>query len=122
MSDLQCLAELLYLVVYYKRRGQPDLAIQLLQDFIKIDAERQYRPTRILSIALYNLAELCREEGDRILVAKLYRQAVDLWNEIEPHDRLNILWYQDAIQRLQEESNGLILWGARLKRKERHVA
>lgn len=121
MADRKYLAQLLYLVAFYKRHDQTDVAIQLLQDFIKLDHSyvRNLDHKHVLAISLYNLAKLCSDEGDRLIATKLYSQAVDLWDEIEPDRPLDMLRYQGVMRRLKEETDRLVLWGAEQEGKER---
>lgn len=121
MKDLKCLAELLYLVSFYKRHNQTDVAIPILQNFIKQFGKEACRlkDKRVLALSLYNLAELLTDEGDRLIARELYNRAVDLWNEIDPDNRSSTLWYQGACQRLQEETDRLILWGGRIAKEDR---
>jgi len=121
VRDLQNLADLLYLASIYSRRNHSDIAIKLLQDFLKRNGKSvcDGSQKKILAIALFNLAELCIKEGDRLIAKKLHMKAVDIWKEIDPGNPFDILRYHEAIRQLRDESHDLVLLGAHRVRKER---
>lgn len=124
-TDLTALAELLALVCFYRRHHQQDVAIQLLTDIVHLDnsMERTERE-RLRAVVLYNLAELYSESPNCALIAQeLYQEAASIWNDIQPGNPLSMLWFSDALQKLQEETDRLILLGHRQQEEEiRHDA
>jgi hypothetical protein len=123
-TDPVCLSELFYLADYYKEHDQTDVAILLLQNFIKQANHGIHNADykRVLALCLYNLAQLCTEEGDRLIARRLRNEAVTLWNETETRSGVNKFRYQITLQRLETVTERLVFLGSEEIRQEREIA
>jgi hypothetical protein len=61
-----------------------------------------------LALVQYNLAELYYDQGNQIVAEDLYKRAAETWNQVDPRNPINMLWYSGALTQLQEESDRLI--------------
>ncbi|GEM_PF-2833297 len=95
IDEIICLARI------YRKRGLFDLAIRVLQGAIAGSAEEDLD----LALCFYNLAAAYEDEGNYFAAQTFYKDAVAVWEKLNPADSLSALWYSDALKKLQELSD-----------------
>jgi hypothetical protein len=106
-EHLEPLTELLYMAFVYRKRHYDSLAIKLLTQLIRFE-ETSIRPDRArLALGLYNLAEIISDQGNYDGSHSLFDRAAELWHDACMSAPLNVLWYIEALQGLQAETDRL---------------
>ena len=57
-----------------------------------------------LALALYSLGELCSDQQKFGEALPLYRRAVEIWERTHPVECLSVLWYSEALLKMQQLS------------------
>jgi len=81
----------------YNRRGRFDLAEQLYKHLVDVSSESQAG-----AVSLYGLGEFYIEQQRFAEATACFKRAVDIWERLHPQDALSVMWYTDALMKLQK--------------------
>ncbi len=81
----------------YRKRGMYELAETLYRKVLAASPESKQG-----AIALYGLGELYSDQGRYPEATDYFKRAVAIWETLHPVDARSMLWYMDALTKLQD--------------------
>ena len=102
------LAEIFFMAAVYRKHHVFDAASTLLREVLQQENQSASSNHRSEALIKYNLAELYSDRGDHYWAQQLYKESAEQWNNLDPGNTLNMLWYFGALSQMQEATNSLI--------------
>src|SRR5579885_3085653 len=99
------LAELAQMAEMYRKRGKLRRAANIYSQIVRLSQRDSSIPASEVAIVLYKLADIYDELGQNDSAVRLYREAIEKYNRGEISERLNLLWYLEALKRLETEAD-----------------
>jgi tetratricopeptide (TPR) repeat protein len=101
-NSKQPLLEMSRMADVYRRLSQFDSAENLYHVIIDELEKSGNKYDQRLALALYSLAEVYSDQQKNGEALPLYRRAVEIWEVTHPVESLSILWYSEALNRMQQ--------------------
>jgi tetratricopeptide (TPR) repeat protein len=107
------LVELNINATVHKLAGATAKAEHLYREVLRFSSS-----TEQAAIALYGLGELYSDQGRYDEATDFFKRAVGLWVKLHPADAESVLWFSDALIRLQHAIEQYAKAGTRVDRHE----
>lgn len=87
----------------YASRGRLSLAIQILKTALELQTGIHGPNGLPCAETAYQIAELMCDNNQFEEARPYFERAVNAWQEQHPRDSISMMWYSEALMRLQEE-------------------
>lgn len=87
----------------YASRGRLSLAIQILQTALELQTGLHGPNSLPCAETAYQIAELMCDNNQFDEARPYFERAVNAWQEQHPRDSISMMWYSEALMRLQEQ-------------------
>jgi tetratricopeptide (TPR) repeat protein len=88
----------------YARRGRLPLAIQILETALQLQRGTYGEYGLQCADTAYQIAELMCDNNQFNEARQYFEKAVDIWTHHHPNETKSMMWYTDALTRLQQNA------------------